>query len=58
MICVVGFTGFLHCNKLANLRCCNMIFHKSFVKLFIQSDKADVMVPEWFLQKLIRRIAL
>ena len=41
-ICVVGFAGFLRYNELANLRCCDIIFHKSYVKLFIESSKTDV----------------
>ena len=41
-ICVVGFAGFLRYNELANLRRCDIIFHKSYVKLFIESSNTDV----------------
>ena len=42
MICVVGFAGFLRYNELENLRRCDIIFYKSYVKLFIESSKTDV----------------
>ena len=41
-ICVVGFSGFLRYNELANLRRCDIIFQKSYVKLFIESSNTDV----------------
>ena len=42
-ICVTAFAGFLHFNKLANLRCCDVKFCKDkYVELFIAKSKTDI----------------
>ena len=42
-ICVTAFAGFLRCNELANLRCCDVKFCKDkYVELFVAKSKNDI----------------
>ena len=41
-ICVTAYTAFLSYNKLARLRCCDVSFCDSFVKIYVYKSKTDV----------------
>ena len=40
-VCTLGFAGFLRCSELANIRRHNIIFHKKYIKVFIEKSKTD-----------------
>ena len=41
-ICVTAYTASLSYNKLASLRCCNVSFCNSLVKIYVYKSKTDV----------------
>ena len=41
-ICVTTYTAFLRYNELANLRCCDVSFCDSFVKIYVYKSETDV----------------
>ena len=41
-ICVTAYTASLSYNKLASLRCCNVSFCDSLVKIYVYKSKTDV----------------
>ena len=41
-ICVTAYTAFLRYNELASLRCCDVSFCDSFVKIYVYKSKTDV----------------
>ena len=41
-ICVTAYTGFLRYNESASLRCCDVSFCDSFVKIYVYKSKTDV----------------
>ena len=41
-ICVTTYTAFLRYNELASLRCCDVSFCDSFVKIYVYKSKTDV----------------
>ena len=41
-ICVTAYTASLSYNKLASLRCCNVSFCDSLVKIYVNKSKTDV----------------
>ena len=41
-ICVTAYTAFLHYNELASLRCCDVSFCDSFVKIYVYKSKTNV----------------
>lgn len=47
-MCVLGFSGFLRFDELSKLRFCDVLFAKSYMKVFIEQSKTDVYrVGEW-----------
>ena len=40
-ICVTAYTGFFRYNELASLRCCDVSFCDSFVKIYVYKSKKD-----------------
>ena len=41
-ICVTAYSAFLRYNELASLRCCDVSFCDSFVKIYVYKSKTDV----------------
>ena len=40
-ICITAYTAFLRYNELASLRCCDVSFCDSFVKIYVYKSKTD-----------------
>ena len=41
-ICVTAYSAFLRCNELASLRCCDISFCDTFVRIYVFKSKTDV----------------
>ena len=42
VICLLGFSGFLRFSELINIKYCDLEFHDTFLKVFIEKSKTDV----------------
>ena len=53
-ICILGFTAFLRFDELSQIKFCDVLFGKSYVKIFLEQSKTDVYrAGEWvYISKL------
>ena len=47
-IVILGFSAFLRFDELSRIKCCDVLFAKSYMKIFLEQSKTDVYrVGEW-----------